>query len=142
MTEKSVSAFVGNTERALSVGKFDVVQKCTANKPIELGTVDGVHLFKTEFVVGLDTKFPTKKGGVTSALIIVPIDGAKTLAGDWGSVKFDAGPMFIYKAARMFNVLDANGDVAKKGRKSAASEIEELKKQLAEMATLLRGLQK
>lgn len=136
------TSFVGNIERANAVGKFDVVQKCTASKPINLGTVNGVHLFKVEMVVGLDTAFPTKKGGVTSALVFVPLDGAKSLVGDWGSIEFNAGNPFIYKASRMFTVLDANGDVAKRGRKSAASEIEELKKQLAEMATLLRGLQK
>lgn len=136
------TTFIDNVARANEVGKFDVVRKCTASKPIELGTVDGVHLFKTEIVVGLDTKFPTKKGGVTSALIIVPLDGAKELTGDWGSISFNAGCPFIYKASRMFTVLDRNGDVAKKGRKSAASEIEELRKQLADMAAILASLKK
>lgn len=138
----SGSAFVGNIERANSLSKLKAVLKCTAGKPIDLGTEGGVHLFKVEMVVGLDTAFPTKKGGVTSALVFVPLDGAKSLVGEWGSVEFNAGNPFIYKASRMFTVLDANGDVAKKGRKSAASEIEELKKQLAEMAQLLKGLQK
>lgn len=138
----SGSAFVDNVNRANSLSRLKAVLKCTANKPIDLGTEQGVHLFKVEMVVGLDTAFPTKKGGVTSALVLIPLDGAKKLVGEWGSVEFNAGNPFIYKASRMFTVLDKNGDVQKKGRKSAASEIEELKKQLAEMAQLLKGLQK
>lgn len=136
------SAFVDNVNRANSLSQLKAVLKCTANRPIDLGTEKGVHLFKVEMVVGLDTAFPTKKGGVTSALVLIPLDGAKKLVGEWGSVEFNAGNPFIYKASRMFTVLDKNGDVQKRGRKSAASEIEELKKQLAEMAQLLKGLQK
>lgn len=126
----SDSAFVGNIERANSLSKLEAVLKCTAGKPIDLGTERGVHLFKIEMVVGLDTAFPTKKGGVTSALVFIPLDGAKSLVGSWGSVEFNAGNPFIYKASRMFTVLDKNGDVAKKGRVSASDKIEAMQAQM------------
>lgn len=118
------SAFVDNVNRANSLSQLKTVLKCTANRPIDLGTEKGVHLFKVEMVVGLDTAFPTKKGGVTSALVMIPLDGAKKLVGEWGSIEFNAGNPFIYKASRMFTVLDKNGDVAKKGRVSASDKIE------------------
>lgn len=60
-TKTSGSAFVGNIERANSLSQLKAVLKCTAGKPIDLGTERGVHLFKVEVVLGLDTAFPTKK---------------------------------------------------------------------------------
>lgn len=131
------SNFVGNQERALAISKFAEVQKCTAGKPVFLGTVDGVHLFKAEAVFAVDTAFPTKKGGVTTALLIVPLDGAKSLKWGDGSAELDAGPLWVYKASRMFRVLDGAGDPVKKGRKSAATEVAELRKQLDAIMALL-----
>lgn len=134
-------SFLGNIERATKVAQFAEVQKCTSSKPAFLGTVDGVHLFKAEAVFAVDTAFPTKKGGVTTALLIVPLDGAKSLKWDDGSAELDAGPLWVYKASRMFRVLDAAGDPVKKGRQSTAKEVAELKSQLNAMMAMLAKLQ-
>lgn len=129
--------FVGNLERATKVAQFTEVQKCTSEEPIFLGSHDGVHLFKVSTVMAVDTAFPTKKGGVTTALLVCPLDGAKSLKWGDGSAELDCGPLWIYKASRMFRTLDAAGDPVKKGRKSAASEVAELKKQLDAIMALL-----
>ena len=138
---ESKETFVGNRERVLALSKIDTVQKCTASTPAFLGTRDGVHLWKTEMVVGLDTAFPTKAGGITSALVIFPLDGGKVLKCEDATVEFDCGPMWIYRAARMFSVESPTGD-KKGGRKSAAAEVAELRSQLNAMMAMLAKLQK
>ncbi len=129
--------FIGNIERATLIGKFEEVQKCTSTEPVYLGTRDGVHLFKVSAVMAVDTAFPTKKGGVTTALLVCPLEGGKSLKWADGECRLDAGPLWIYKASRMFRVLDATGDPVKKGRQSTAKEVAELKKQLDTILQLL-----
>lgn len=134
------STFTSNLERALKVGQFDEVQKCTSGSPIYLGTREGVHLFKAETVFAVDTAMPTKKGGVTTALLVCPLSGATSLKWEDGSAELDAGPIWVYKASRQFRVLDAAGDPVRKGRKTAAAEVAELRQQLAAQQELLLQL--
>lgn len=142
MIEKSAS-FMGNVERAINISKLPELGKVTAEKPIKVGENDGVTYYKTSVVVAVDEKFPTKAGNVTTTVIVVPVDGAKQFPTASGNiVKFDGIAPFIYAgrgASHVFTVVDGAGDVVKKtgGRKSAAVEINELKKQLDTIMAML-----
>lgn len=139
--EKS-SGFMGNVERAIALSKWAEIAHMTAEKPVRIASRDGATLFKVEVGILVDTSFPTKAGNVTTAMVVVPLDGGKMFPIDGGTVRMDGIAPFIYQgrgASHVFSVLDDAGDVVKRktGRKSAAAEIEELKKQLADIAAML-----
>ena len=137
------TGFMGNIERSISVGKFPEISKLTAEKPVKVGENDGVTYYKTSVVIGIDEKFPTKAGNVTTAVMVVPLDGAKQFETASGNVlKFDGIPPFIYAGrgvSHVFTVVDTAGDVVKRtvSRRSAQAEIDEIKKQLAAIAAML-----
>ena len=140
--EKSVG-FMGNVERSITVTKLPELGKVTAEKPVKIAENDGVTYYKTSVVVAVDEMFPTKAGNVTTTAIIIPVDGAKQFETASGNtVKFDGIAPFIYAGrgvSHVFTVVDNTGDVVKRktGRKSAAAEIDEIKKQLAAIAAML-----
>ena len=140
--EKS-AGFTGNVERSITVTKLPELGRVTADKPVKVAENDGVTYYRATVVVAIDERFPTKAGNVTTTAIIIPVDGAKQFETASGNtVKFDGIAPFIYGGrgvSHVFTVFDNTGDVAKRktGRKSAAAEIEELKKQLADIAALL-----
>lgn len=125
--EKS-SGFMGNIERAIKVSKLPL-GKVTAEKPIKVGDADGVTYYKTTVVLAVDERFPTKAGNMTTAIMVVPLDGAKQFETASGNVvKMDGISPFIYAgrgASHVFTVVNATGDVVKRqtGRKSASAEI-------------------
>lgn len=135
--------FMGNVERAIATGKFPEISKVTAEKPVKVGENDGIAYYKTSVVVAVDEKFPTKAGNVTTAVMVVPVDGAKQFTTASGNVlKFDGIPPFIYAGrgvSHVFTVVDTAGDVVKRSttRKSASAEVQELKKQLDAIMALL-----
>ena len=137
------SGFMGNVERSISAGKFPEISKLTAEKPVKVGENDGIAYYKASVVVAVDEKFPTKAGNVTTAVMVVPLDGAKQFETASGNVlKFDGIPPFIYAGrgvSHVFTVVDTAGDVVKRtvSRRSAQAEIDEIKKQLAAIAAML-----
>ena len=140
--EKS-NGFMGNVERAIAAGKFPEISKLTAEKPVKVGENDGIAYYKTSVVVAVDERFPTKAGNTTTAVMVVPLDGAKQFETASGNVlKFDGIPPFIYAGrgvSHVFTVVDTAGDVVKRtvSRRSASAEIDEIKKQLAAIAAML-----
>lgn len=141
--ENQKSGFMGNVERAIAAGKFPEISKVTAEKPIKVGENDGIAYYKTSVVVAVDEKFPTKAGNVTTAVMVVPLDGAKQFETASGNVlKFDGIPPFIYAGrgvSHVFTVVDTAGDVVKRtaSRRSASAEVAELKKQLDAIMAML-----
>ena len=137
------SSFVGNIERAIALSKWDEISKETADKPIKITSRDGATLFTVKMGVIIDTNFPTKAGNTTTALVLIPLDGGKEFPIDDGKIKMDGIAPFIYQGrgiSRVFSMYAENGDILKKskgGRKSAAAEIEELRKQIAAIAAML-----
>lgn len=141
--ENQKSGFMGNVERAIAAGKFQEISKVTAGKPVKVGENDGITYYKTSVVVAVDEKFPTKAGNVTTAVMVVPLDGAKQFETASGNVlKFDGIPPFIYAGrgvSHVFTVVNTAGDVVKRStsRKSASAEVAELKKQLDAIMAML-----
>lgn len=135
--------FMGNVERAIAAGKFPEISKVTAEKPVKVGENDGIAYYKASVVVAVDEKFPTKAGNTTTAVMVVPLDGAKQFETASGNVlKFDGIPPFIYAGrgvSHVFTVVDTAGDVVKRtaSRRSASAEVAELKKQLDAIMAML-----
>lgn len=140
--EKS-SGFMGNIERTIKVAKLPELGKVTTEKPIKVGDADGVTYYKTTAIIAVDERFPTKAGNVTTAVMVIPVDGAKQFPTASGNVvKFDGIAPFIYAgrgASHVFTVVNATGDVVKRqtGRKSAQAEIDAMRKQLDAIMALL-----
>ena len=140
--EKS-TGFMGNVERVINISKLPELAKVTAEKPIKVGDADGVTYYKTSVVIAIDERFPTKAGNMTTTVVVIPVDGAKQFKTASGNVvKMDGISPFIYAgrgASHVFTVVDGAGDVVKRAttRKSAAAEIDEIKKQLAAIAAML-----
>ena len=136
-------SFMGNVERAIAAGKFPEISKVTAEKPVKVGENDGIAYYKASVVVAVDEKFPTKAGNTTTAVMVVPLDGAKQFETASGNVlKFDGIPPFIYAGrgvSHVFTVVDTAGDVVKRtaSRRSASAEVAELKKQLDAIMAML-----
>ena len=134
---------MGNVERAIAAGKLPELSKVTADKPVKIAENDGIAYYKTSVVVAVDERFPTKAGNTTTAVMVVPLDGAKQFETASGNVlKFDGIPPFIYAGrgvSHVFTVVDTAGDVVKRtvSRRSASAEIDEIKKQLAAIAAML-----
>ena len=137
------TGFMGNVERSIAAGKFPEISKLTTEKPVKVGENDGIAYYKTSVVVAVDEKFPTKAGNVTTAVMVIPVDGAKQFPTASGNtVKFDGIAPFIYAGrgvSHVFTVVDTAGDVVKRtvSRRSASAEIDEIKKQLAAIAAML-----
>ena len=136
------NSFTGNVERAVALSKFEEIARMTASKPSMVASRDGATLFKVEIGVIVDTCFPTKAGNTTTAVVIVPLDGAKEFRIDGATLKMNGIPPFIYQGrgmSQIFTVLNDAGDVVKRhaNRKSAASEVAEMKKQLDMIMSLL-----
>ena len=137
------SGFMGNIERSISAGKLPELAKVTAGKPVKVGENDGITYYKTEVVLAIDERFPTKAGNVTTAIMVVPLDGAKQFGTASGNiVKMDGISPFIYAgrgASHVFTVVNGAGDVVKRqtGRKSAQAEIDAMRKQLDAIMALL-----
>lgn len=135
--------FMGNVERAIAAGKFPEISKVTAEKPVKVGENNGIAYYKASVVVAVDEKFPTKAGNTTTAVMVVPLDGAKQFETASGNVlKFDGIPPFIYAGrgvSHVFTVVDTAGDVVKRtaSRRSASAEVAELKKQLDAIMAML-----
>ena len=134
------SSFMGNIERSIKLGKMFPNNETGAVRLVK--EEDGASFFKVEIGVVVDTRFPTKAGNTTTAMIIVPLDGGKDFPTDWGKVTMNGIPPFIYQgrgASMVFTSLNTNGDVMKKNtsRRSASAEIDEIKKQLAAIAAML-----
>ena len=140
--EKS-TGFMGNVERAINTSKLPELGKVTAEKPVKIAENDGVTYYKTSVVIGIDERFPTKAGNMTTTVVVIPVDGAKQFETASGNVvKMDGISPFIYAGrgvSHVFTVVNATGDVVKRqtGRKSASAEIDEIKKQLAAIAAML-----
>ena len=136
------TGFMGNVERAISLSKWAEIAHMTAEKPVRIASRDGATLFKVEVGILVDTNFPTKAGNVTTAMVVVPLDGGKVFPIEGGTVKMDGIAPFIYQgrgASHVFSVFDDAGDVMKRhnSRKSASAEVAELKKQLDAIMALL-----
>lgn len=137
------SGFMGNIERSVKASKLPELGKVTAGKPVKVGESDGITYYKTEIVLAVDERFPTKAGNVTTAIMVVPLDGAKQFPTASGNiVKMDGISPFIYAgrgASHVFTVVDGAGDVVKRqtGRKSAQAEIDAMRKQLDAIMALL-----
>ena len=134
------SSFMGNIERSIKLGKMFPNTETGAVRLVK--EEDGASFFNAEIGVVVDTRFPTKAGNTTTAMIIVPLDGGKDFPTDWGKVTMNGIPPFIYQgrgASMVFTRLNTNGDVMKKNtsRRSASAEIDEIKKQLAAIAAML-----
>lgn len=133
---------MGNIERAVALSKWDEIAHMTAEKPVKLASRDGATLFTVKMGVIIDTNFPTKAGNVTTAMVVVPLDGGKEFPIDGGKVKMDGIAPFIYQGrgvSHVFTVYADNGDIVKKtgGRKSAQAEIDAMRKQLDAIMALL-----
>ena len=137
------SGFMGNVERSVSASKLPELAKVTAEKPIKVGENDGITYYKTTAIIAVDERFPTKAGNVTTAVMVIPVDGAKQFPTASGNVvKFDGIAPFIYAgrgASHVFTVVDGAGDVVKRqtGRKSAQAEIDAMRKQLDAIMAML-----
>ena len=142
------SGFMGNIERSVSAGKLPELAKVTAGKPVKVGENDGITYYKTEVVIAVDERFPTKAGNVTTAIMVVPLDGAKAFPTASGNVvKMDGISPFIYAgrgASHVFTVVDGAGDVVRRqtGRKSASAEIANMQKQLDTIMAALAAMAK
>ena len=137
--EKS-TGFIGNIERSIKLGKMFPNNETGAVRLVK--EEDGASFFKVEMGVVVDTRFPTKAGNTTTAMVIVPLDGGKNFPTDWGKVTMNGIPPFIYQgrgASMVFTSFNTSGDVMKKNtsRRSASAEIDEIKKQLAAIAAML-----
>ena len=138
--ENQKSGFMGNIERSIKLGKMFPDTETGAVRLVK--EEDGASFFKAEIGIVVDTNFPTKAGNTTTAMIIVPLDGGKDFPTNWGKVKMNGIPPFIYQgrgASMVFTSLNTAGDVVKKNtsRRSASAEIDEIKKQLAAIAAML-----
>lgn len=137
------AGFMGNIERSISAGKLPELAKVTAGAPVKVGENDGITYYKSTAIIAVDERFPTKAGNVTTAVMIIPVDGAKQFPTASGNVvKFDGIAPFIYAgrgASHVFTVVDGAGDVVKRqtGRKSAQAEIDAMRKQLDAIMALL-----
>lgn len=137
------TSFMGNVERVINISKLPELGKITAEKPMKIAENDGVTYYKTSVVIGIDERFPTKAGNMTTTVVVIPVDGAKTFPTASGNVvKFDGIAPFIYAgrgASHVFTVVDGAGDVVKRqtGRKSAQAEIDAMRKQLDAIMALL-----
>lgn len=140
------SSFMGNVERSIQLANADFVSKVTAEKPIKVGEHDGVAYYRTTVIVAVDEHFPTKAGNVTTTVVVIPVDGAKTFPTASGNVvKMDGISPFIYAgrgASHVFTVVDSTGDVVKRqtGRKSASAEIANMQKQLDTIMEALKAM--
>ena len=145
--EKS-TGFIGNIERSITVSKLPELAKVTADKPIKVGENDGVTYYKTTAIIAVDERFPTKAGNVTTAVMVIPVDGAKQFPTASGNtVKFDGIAPFIYAgrgASHVFTTIAANGDVVKRtgGRKSAQAEIDALNEKMNTILAALAAMAK
>lgn len=137
------AGFTGNIERSISAGKLPELAKVTAGAPVKVGENDGITYYKTTAIIAVDERFPTKAGNVTTAVMVIPVDGAKQFPTASGNVvKFDGIAPFIYAgrgASHVFTVVDSAGDVVKRqtARKSAQTEIDAMRKQLNAIMALL-----
>ena len=136
------NSFTGNVERAVALSKWEEIAHLTANKPAMVASHDGATLFKVEMGVVVDTCFPTKAGNTTTAIVIVPLGGGKDFHIEGATLKMNGVSPFIYQGrgmSQVFTVLNDAGDVVKhhNGRKSAATEVAEMKKQLDMIMALL-----
>ena len=136
------NSFTGNVDRAITLSKWDEIAHLTAERPTEIATHDGATLFTVKVGVIVDTCFPTKAGNTTTALVIVPLYGGGDFRIDGATLKMTGVSPFIYQGRgtnQVFTVFNDAGDVVKRhnGRKSAASEVAELKKQLDTIMSLL-----
>lgn len=140
MAENKTS-FTGNVERSIQIGKA-FPATVTAEKPVKVGEHDGAFMFSVKMGVVVDTRFPTKAGNVTTALIMVPLDGGKVFPIEGGTVKMDGICPFIYAGrgvSHVFTTYADNGDVVKRksSRRSSTAEIEAMKKQLDAIMAML-----
>ena len=137
------SSFMGNVERVINISKLPELGKVTAVKPVKIAENDGVTYYRATVVVAIDERFPTKAGNMTTTVVVIPVDGAKTFPTASGNVvKMDGISPFIYagrSASHVFTVVDGAGDVVKRqaGRKSAQAEIDAMRKQLDAIMALL-----
>lgn len=136
------NSFTGNVERAIALSKWEEISHMTASNPVKVAEHDGATLFKVEIGVIVDTNFPTKAGNTTTAVVIVPLAGAKDFRIGGATLKMNGVAPFIYQGrgmSQVFTVLNDAGDVVKRhnGRKSAATEVAEMKKQLDAIMALL-----
>ena len=142
------SGFMGNIERSIAAGKLPELKKVTADAPIKVGENDGITYYKTSVVVAIDERFPTKAGNVTTAVMVIPVDGAKQFPTASGNnVKFDGISPFIYAgrgASHVFTVVNETGDVVKRtpGRKSAQAEIDALNEKMNTILAALAAMAK
>ena len=140
---ESKTGFMGNVERSIKITKLPELAKVTAEKPVKIAENDGVAYYKTSVVIGIDERFPTKAGNMTTTVVVIPVDGAKEFETASGNVvKMDGISPFIYAGrgvSHVFTVVDTAGDVVKRtvSRRSASAEIDEIKKQLAAIAAML-----
>ena len=146
--ENQKTSFMGNVERSIKITKLPELAKVTAEKPIKVGDADGVTYYKATVVVAIDEKFPTKAGNVTTAAVIIPVDGAKQFPTASGNtVKFDGIAPFIYAGrgvSHVFTTYADNGDVVKRtgGRKSAQAEIDALNQKMDTIMAALAAMAK
>ena len=142
------SGFMGNVERSIAASKLPELAKVTADAPIKVGENDGIAYYKTSVVVAVDERFPTKAGNVTTAVMVIPVDGAKQFPTASGNtVKFDGIAPFIYAgrgASHVFTVYADNGDIVKRtgGRKSAQAEIDALNEKMNTILAALAAMAK
>ena len=139
--------FMGNIERAISLAKFPDLAKETAKAPRLIADKDGVAYYKTEVVIAVDRRFPTKAGNETTTAVLIPLDGAKEFAFDGGKLKMDGISPFIYGgrgASHVFTVYADNGDVMKRKttRKSAQAEIDALNEKMNTILAALAAMAK
>ena len=140
--EKS-TGFMGNVERVINISKLPELGKVTAEKPVKIAENDGVTYYKTSVVIGIDERFPTKAGNMTTTVVVIPVDGARQFETASGNVvKMDGISPFIYAgrgASHVFTVVNGAGDVVKRAttRKSAQAEIDAMRKQLDAIMALL-----
>lgn len=136
------NSFTGNVDRAIALSNWEEIAHLTANNPVKVASRDGATLFKAEVGIVVDTNFPTKAGNTTTAVVLVPLDGARDFRIDSATLKMNGVSPFIYQGrgmSQVFTVLNDAGDVVKRhaNRKSTASEVAELKKQLDTIMALL-----
>lgn len=136
------NSFTGNVDRAIALSNWEEIAHMTANNPVKVVSRDGATLFKAEVGIVVDTNFPTKAGNTTTAVVLVPLDGARDFRIDGATLKMNGVSPFIYQGrgmSQVFTVLNDAGDVVKRhnGRKSAATEVAEMKKQLDAIMAML-----
>ena len=144
--ENQKSGFMGNIERSISAGKLPELAKVTAGAPVKVGENDGITYYKTTAIIAVDERFPTKAGNVTTAVMVIPVDGAKQFPTASGNtVKFDGIAPFIYAgrgASHVFTVVNATGDVVKRtaSRRSSTAEIEALNKKVDSLMEVIAAM--